>query len=459
VLGGSAREAGALSRLVAAPVTLVQPNADLPRLEKAYCRTEPAATSGASLVADDPLAYVRRLDAAAAERIVVPDADPSTIVGSRLLTAEFFAAAARALGRDNPVGYLMAALGETASTVSPPEADYYASVLLAAREAFAGCELLPLDRVWLVCTARPFTVEPEALAARLKTRGVMLRRPIDEWLSDALQPRRRDVLKRAVDEATRAGARANTALEPSAPLSALAFSLARFEARAFSLARPLRRAGWPAASVVALVALVAAAFAVRRSARSAAAGLAIGAAGGAGMAATIVAMTAYQSGYGLLYHRVGLLAAAYMTGLGVGAHAAERLAARPASRPERLLAGSLAAGAGVLWAVVLVLPAAVGALPEPAAAALYFVVLALYAAAAGGAAQLAAVVKQRERGVEAGRASGWMRAVDHAASAAAALTVGLFFIPAIGLPGATALAALLLSLTGFAWIVRARRAG
>jgi spermidine synthase len=165
--------------------------------------------------------------------------------------------------------------------------------------------------------------------------------------------------------------------------------------------------------VMTLAAAAAAAALLRRAGR--ALQYTVATTGFSSMALTLVVLLSYQSTYGYLYERVGLLTASFMAGGAVGA-----LLARDHGRPLRLLQVLEAA-------TVLLLPCVPWLLrSEP-----LFVLIAVSAGAAGGAVFAAAAAAEGRRGT-AGSA-GLLYALDLAGSFAGALMVAVFLVPVLGM--------------------------
>ena len=137
--------------------------------------------------------------------------------------------------------------------------------------------------------------------------------------------------------------------------------------------------------------------------------------GFSGMALTLVILLAYQSTYGYVYERVGLLTASFMAGGAAGAYLA-----RNTALPLRLLRALEAGTVLVLLCVPWLLRS------EP-----LFLLLAVIAGAAGGAVFAAAAAKERQQGTSGG--AGLLYAVDLAGSFAGALMVAIFLVPVLGM--------------------------
>jgi len=168
-----------------------------------------------------------------------------------------------------------------------------------------------------------------------------------------------------------------------------------------------------AAIVIALVLAAAAAVLLRRTGRTLQ--FTVATTGFSSMALTLVVLLGYQSTYGYVYERVGLLTASFMAGGAAGAYLA-----RNSSMPLRLLR-LLEGGA------VLVLPCVPLLLRnEP-----LFLLLAVLAGAAGGAVFAAAAAGEQQRGTTG--SAGLLYALDLAGSFAGALVVAVFLVPVLGM--------------------------
>jgi hypothetical protein len=186
---------------------------------------------------------------------------------------------------------------------------------------------------------------------------------------------------------------------------------------------------WWASASLALVLLV---VALTRgpTRRTAVILLATAAVGGFGMVIEVLALLAFQSTCGYLYHALAMLMAAFMAGLAAGAALMSgRRAAGPMS--PRVLAAILAAAAvfclvlPLLLRIVMSSPAAAGV----AIGAVLFVTGCLV----GIAFPVAVALYRRDR--EAPRAAGAVYAADLIGSAGAAIIVGIAAVPLLGIAG------------------------
>ncbi len=175
-----------------------------------------------------------------------------------------------------------------------------------------------------------------------------------------------------------------------------------------------------------------------------------------GMAVEILLLYAFQSTFGFVYRYVGLLTAAFMAGLALGAASARR---RTGAR-----VGLLAVlGAGVAYCLVLpvvlrglhALPPALDALSVPV-----FLFLALAAGAIDGATFPLLAAARRRSGIgrvvsARGPRGAGIYAADLLGAALGALATGAVCVPALGIEAASVLTALTL---GAAWLTAPRSA-
>jgi spermidine synthase len=238
------------------------------------------------------------------------------------------------------------------------------------------------------------------------------------------------------------GARLNTDLNPVSYYHQTRIWLDQLSS---TLARPLQLLSpidvWWAAIPIGLAAAV---VAVTRGRIGRLAGAAVliaaGAIGGFGLLVEVLALLAFQSACGYLYHALGALIAAFMAGLAIGSALVSR---REVDR--RHSARIMLAGLGAAALVCVVLPgllAAVLQAPSLAPIALSLVLF-LVGSMVGGLFPVATTLYRGER--SASRAGGAVYAADLVGSAGGALAAGVIAIPLLGAAGASYAGALLLA--------------
>jgi len=156
-----------------------------------------------------------------------------------------------------------------------------------------------------------------------------------------------------------------------------------------------------------------------------------------GMASEIILIYAFQTTYGHVYAQVGLLVAAFMVGLALGAWDGRRRAGDPRFLPMIVAA---------MVAYCVLLAAALGVLPRAATpGALYavFLVLVVLAGFLDGATFPPLVQALRRQGF--GRPGGWVYAADLAGAGLGALATGALLVPVLGQRAALLLVAITLA--------------
>lgn len=371
---------------------------------------------------DDPRIEVvtadgRRFTQLARDRfdvVIVALADPSTFQLNRFYTAEFFAAAARALRAD---GVLSFGLGRYANYVSPEFGRLLASAHLTLRQSFAHVRMIPGGRVYFLASNGPLGLD---IAARLEARGLATKLVNRHYLDATLAPDRLADLDRAVtDEAG-----INTDFTPELYQYHLRHWLSQFGTAGM----------WPGGVLVLL--LFGYACSLRPVPR------AIFAAGFAASALEIVLLIGFQALYGSVYRQVGLIITVFMAGLAAGAWWANRrrwhggLKAPTFAPARRWIAGLGLAIAGLAALLPIVfgrlgrLDAAVGT--EAAGQAVVAVTTLLLAGITG--AQFAIAGHAEAHAPTGGAAR--LFAADLIGAAGGSLLVSAGLIPLFGVPTA-----------------------
>ena len=372
--------------IIAAGRRLLPENLDDPRI-----RIE--ATDGRRFVQDTR----ERFDV-----IILDLPDPATAQLNRFYTAEFLAAAHRAL---TPGGVLAFGLGRYENYVSPELARLLSSARRTAAAGFARVLLIPGGRVFFLASDGPLGLD---IAARLEARGLRLRLVNRHYLDAMLAPDRLADLERAIA----APAAPNTDFSPALYYYFLRHWLSQFAAhsRAFGGALALLLAAY-------LVGLRAAPRVVF-------------AAGFAASGLEVVLLLAFQVLYGSLYRQVGVVVTVFMAGLAAGAWWAQQRP--PAAGAGRLLV-RLALAIAALAAVLPLLLRALGPLDAAAGTGLagQGVILLL---TAGLAALVGAQFPLAGRigAAEPAAAAATLYGADLAGAALGALLVSALLIPLLG---------------------------
>ena len=223
--------------------------------------------------------------------VIVDLPDPTTAQLNRFFTAEFFAAVRRVLPAD---GVVVFGLGRYENYVSPELARLLASAYRTVHEVFPNVLALPGGRVFFVASAAELTRD---IAGRLEEHRIQTQWMKRHALDAMLTPDRLADVQRAVT----APANVNRDFAPVLYFYQLRHWLSQFPVR-FGLLE----AGLVVALGIYLVRL-------RPSA------LVIFAGGFAASALEVMLLLAMQIACGALYRQLGVVVAAFMAGLAVGA--------------------------------------------------------------------------------------------------------------------------------------------
>lgn len=355
-----------------------------------------------TFLTDDARRYIKGLTRPRYDLIILNLPGPATANLNRLYTVEFFREARRALHADGVLTLtLPASFGYVGKRMQAANGAIFASLT----RVFPHVALSSEEYGVLAASDGPIETRPGPLQRRLQERRVSFAHFHPGIFDDAFDPMRTDQYRSRLAVVTAL----NTDRRPVAYLSDLL------------LWADMQKSGAIQFLVdhgVAVVSLVLAVFV--------AAGIACGASG-QGVAFTVflagfsslsfclVVLLDYQSAYGYVYERVGLLTAAFMAGIAAGAHLA-----RNAAHPLRIVRTSEAA------ALVLLLLAPLFLRHE-----LLYLVLTALVGMAGGAVFAAAV--QWTGAEEASGKAGRFYALDLAGSFLGALLTALFLIPLFGI--------------------------
>ncbi|MBN1868048.1 4Fe-4S binding protein [Candidatus Sumerlaeota bacterium] len=376
----------------------------------------------------DPRAFVNReAEEGAYDAVVMEAPDPISASVNRLYTLEFFSRVKQLLV---PGGVLVTGVTSSANYLGSDVADYAGSVVATVRRVFPSAVLSPGDYMTIFACAQPGVVTLDA--AELAARYEALERPASdvfapEGFASLFPPKDVEAVRRrfaAVDAPVNTDSRPMTYYYGTIVWSR--FSGSEILQR---LLRSLERVGPGMLAVFLFLVLgfrLAYAWSDKRvdaAVRAARfdAVTTVGALGCVGMLVSILLIMAYQCSVGLLYERIGFLAALYMAGLALGSVAvgpwmARRLRPRPALL---LIVGAMVAQ---LLAMSRLLPGSAG--QEGLAMGL----LAFAGLLAGGAFAASA----RVFADLPGRTGAWLDAADHTGGALGAVVTGAVAVPLLG---------------------------
>jgi len=372
--------------------------------------------------------------------IMVALPGPTSALINRFYTAQFMAAARRAL---RPGGLLRVTLTGSDTYLGDEQALLHATVLATLERAFPGA-VLPLPGQTTLLLAGKDEA-PRLDRAELSRR--LAARALPEGRLELVQVVARTLPFKREQYRTRLSGLSpppNTDLVPAAYFQATLHWLA---ATSPAMARGLdhlgRRSsgrGWIAAAAALPLALLLALL-LRRVGRSPA-GVALAMAGMAGISLQLSLLLFCQEERGVIYHEVGALVTAFMAGMAAGAHAGALLVRRWPARALNLSLAGCAAAALIVMAMMLSTVTAGGG-DSPLSLSPFLAVTALVGMAVGACYAPAAAVLTRNKTMTSGPATAYAYAWDLAGAAAGALVASVFLLPVLGLPQTSLLCAAL----------------
>lgn len=371
--------------------------------------------------------------------VVIDLPDPLTAQINRFYTVGFFREVERLIG---PGGLLAFRVTSAENYIGDELADFLSGLRRSLEEVFAQVVVLPGHSALFFASPRAglLSADPQILVDRLLARGVRT-----QFVSEHQIPFRLTVDRIAYleERLAQGNGEINTDLRPVCYFYNMLLRSTRFGSAERSVLGALKglRGGWAAAAVALLFSPFLLAAARRRLRTQAALLGAIFAAGFSVIGMEIVMILAFQVFCGYVYSKIGMVMAAFMAGLAVGAWAARRLEAGRTAGPGRLAAVQAAmAGLALLGWVALVGFESGRAGTHGIEA---FTLLFLFASGTLGGLQfiMANSLYLRLRAEAADRALGAGYGVDLLGSAFGAILVSAVLIPISGIPVSLAIIA------------------
>jgi spermidine synthase len=463
LIGGSGGKLAEILKHGPERVDYVELDAEVVRLGKEYWAAEDAAALDDGAVkthVTDGRAFVKADKGAGYDVVIVALPDPFTTRLSRFYSVEFFREVRDALSDD---GVLCCSATSSPDYLGGPMLAYDACVVRSMEEAFGDVKAVPGDSMILLAAKRPglLTRDVPALLERLHERGVSTA-VFDSLLMDRMQQNRIEYVDRALASAP--AVELNTDLRPRAYYYRQALSAAWFgpvSRRLFGTFRGLEL--WHFILLGGALALVLAPGVRRGRGGRVYVPALMASVGFAGMVLQVALLLAFQTVYGSVYHKIGLLTGAFMLGLAGGGVYMTRalprverplLALAQAQLSVALYAALLAPGLAVLlrWSGH---PAALGVLQI--VFPLLTVMAGLLVGAAFPLAGKAQLEAQGEDRAEAGGAAGTLYAADLIGACVAGVLASTVLVPVLGMGDACLAAAVLCGPLGSAIVLRLRR--
>lgn len=353
--------------------------------------------------------------------------DPHSAQLNRFYTVEFFELVRDVLRDD---GALAVGVTGSADMLGPNQARYVASVRAVMDEVFEQVVTLPGARTIVAGAVRSDTLsaDPQVMARRMADRGLEPDHVTPFALQFDLGPMRSDYLRQVLDEAASGALNRdlrprcfhhNTVLWATAQAPRTRDLLLRLEGM---------RLSWLLVALLAGAVLHALAARLRPTAGAAgraALPAAVAVVGATGIVIEVVVILAYQVAFGHLFARIGLIIAAYMLGLALGARAIEARWVRPTFRTLMVVQVALVIGCAALAGVLY----AVGVATLPGWSESLFAGVAALAGLAAGLHFPCAVRLRGARG-----SAGGLYAWDLAGAAIGSFTASIVLLPILGVP-------------------------
>lgn len=382
------------------------------------------------IVLSDGRFYVNRLPAGAYDVIFCDVPDPVSSYWNRYYTEEFFNAASGAL---TPRGVLATGVTSAENFWGSEVASYAGSIYHTLSQVFPIVQGTPGDETMLFASKAMGVVslDPEVLKERFRKIGVTA---FDPAGFDTLLPPQRTAF--VEKELKRSPVLINTDFNPIS--SSLAMVLwGRFSGTSYlELLNTVRRAGLTFFFIPIVFFLLArVSFRARWGPREGREAkfqtlLAMAAIGAGAMGIQIVLIYSYQSLFGYVFERIGLLAAIFMAGLVLGGFGGGELAGHPGGKT-----GSIVSILGLLALLCLAAPPGLTLLAHRDPWEIETVVFAmvLVSGVLTGAAFPLVAARHLDLSGDAGVTSGWTDAADHFGAAAGAMVTGTLLVPLLGI--------------------------
>lgn len=368
--------------------------------------------------------------------------DPVSSFWNRYYTLEFFQAAAHAL---SPDGVFFTRVTSSENFWGTEVASYAGSVYHTLMQVFPSVKGTPGDETLLLASPSPdlLSLDPVVLRSRY---AKFAKTSFDPAAFDTILPRERTAF--VATELARSPSFINRDLTPiSASLAMILWG--RFSGTGkLEILNTIRGGGLKVYLIPLLFFLIARiCFRARYGSREGReeqfqALLAMAATGAAAMGLQVVLIYGYQSLFGYVFERVGLIAALFMAGL-AGAGSMVGSYVTGIRRKSTALLIVLVLFALLCMAVTPVLDSLQGKNPENVEGIIFSLVL-LSGILTGASFPLAAA-RHLEVSRNAGTTAGWIDAADHYGAAAGAVLTGTLLVPLLGISDACTVLTMILA--------------
>lgn len=354
--------------------------------------------------------------------VIVRLGDPYTAQINRYYTAEFFKEAKDVLKKD---GILSFGLSSSESYISAALGEFLSSIYLALKDAFSDVIIMPGDTAIFLALNKKgsLTYDYKVLEERTMQRKLDTQYARAYYMASKLSPGNISYINSVIKD--RKDVRINHDFRPASYYYGLIFWTTLFRDSGFSsiLKSVNEHFVWQAIGIFILL-LALTSILIKRSFKRTAL-IAVMAGGFSAMAFQILILLTFQTLYGYLFYKLGLILTAFMAGLAIGAIFAVKIIEKIGGKRSFLMAAQADFFLFALILPVFFLKAGINSL---------FPIMSIIAGFIGGAQFPLVNSILLERKEEIGRVGGLSYGVDLFGSFLGALLTGIFLIPILGVP-------------------------
>jgi hypothetical protein len=381
------------------------------------------------IIFSDGRFYVNRLGANEYDAVVCTIPDPVSSFWNRYYTLEFFQSVLRSL---TPAGFLVTSVTSAENFWGVEVASYAGSIYHTLKQVFPVVQGTPGDTTLFFASAATdvISLDPEVLKIRYLSLGKTFFDP-DAFATIIPKERTKSVAK----ELELSPALTNTDFAPISSFLAMIL-WGRFSGSDWmGILNTIRGAGLIVFLIPVVFFLLAKiSFRTRWGPRSGAetrfqALLAIFAVGAAAMGVQIVLIYSYQSLFGYVFERIGLLAGIFMAGLAAGSYMVGRLLTRIQAK-DGVLVFTLIIFSAFCLMLIPILQSLAGSAPW--LIEITICVLVLFSGVLTGIPFPLAASRHLASASSTGETSGWTDAADHYGAAVGAILAGGILFPLFG---------------------------
>jgi spermidine synthase len=249
--------------------------------------------------------------------IIVQLPDPSTALLNRFYSVEFFREVNEILATD---GLLAFSVSSAENYISPEQAQFLSCLHRTQRQVFAHVATVPGETCHFLATNRSaeISLNPDALVARLRHRGIQTLFVREYYLPDRLNPWRTSYLQEVIRDTPEV--RVNRDFQPVGYLYDMILWSTYFQSSFRDLIQPISRLSFwhlvlPLGAIFLLIP-----FTLRKRAGCARLPvlLAMASTGLSEILFQVVTVVGFQVLYGYVYYKLGLILTSFMIGLVLG---------------------------------------------------------------------------------------------------------------------------------------------